>query len=285
MSGQARSATKRVSAQPDFVSKTEAVTVHAVASSSIWRSPVLWQYLFALACLAAWIVASRLLPSYLVPGPIEVLNDLIQLVTIPALARNVVASLMHVAAAVTVSFAISVSLALLAHYLPIFRMLIHGRLSPFLNSFSGIGWALVAVLWFGINPFTVIFAVTVILLPFGLINMREGLQNLDREILEMGQSFSRSTLRNLRLIVMPLLLPFLVATLRISFGVAWKVTLTAELLGGDRGLGYIVNIAMQEQNTSRILAASLLIVIFVRLIDRYGFEPVQRRLALAFRSV
>ena len=86
------------------------------------------------------------------------------------------------------------------------------------------------------------------------------------------------------LIVAPLLLPFLVATLRISFGVAWKVTLTAELLGGDRGLGYIVNIAMQEQNTARILAASLLIVVFVRLIDRYGFEPVQRLIARAYRS-
>ena len=42
------------------------------------------------------------------------------------------------------------------------------------------------MLWFGISPFTVIFAVTVILLPFGLINMREGLENLDREIVEMG---------------------------------------------------------------------------------------------------
>ena len=81
----------------------------------------------------------------------------------------------------------------------------------------------------------------------------------------------------------PLLLPFLIATLRISFGVAWKVTLTAELLGGDRGLGYIVNIAMQEQNTARILAVSLIIVLFVRGVDRYGFEPVQRWLARAYR--
>ena len=64
-------------------------------------------------------------------GPARGRPDFVQLVTVPALARNVVASLLHVAAAVAVSFAISVSLALLAHYLPIFRTLVHGRLSPF----------------------------------------------------------------------------------------------------------------------------------------------------------
>ena len=37
----------------------------------------------------------------------------------------------------------------------------------------------------------------------------------------------------------PALLPFGAATLRIMFGVAWKVALTAELFGGSNGLGYI----------------------------------------------
>src|SRR5688572_30694545 len=112
----------------------------------IWRSALLWQYVFAFVFFALWVIAARILPSYLVPGPVEVGHDVLQFITVPALARNVVASLMHVATAVAVSFMISVSLALLAHYLPIFRTLVHRRLSPFLNSFSGIGWALLAVL-------------------------------------------------------------------------------------------------------------------------------------------
>ena len=207
------------------------------------------------------------------------------MLTVPALARNALASVLHVGCAVSAAFVLGMSLALLAHYVPLFRTLIHRRISAFLNSFSGIAWALLAVLWFGVNQFTVIFAVTVILLPFTLINIREGLANLDAEIVEMGQSFSNLTLRNLRLVILPLLLPFIVATLRISFGVAWKVTLTAELLGGDKGLGYIVNIATQEQNTARVVAVSLMIVVFVRVLDRYGFEPVQRHLALAYQRV
>ena len=261
---------------------SEALKRHATPASA---DPALWQYLFLTLFFLVWAAASHVLPSYLLPGPIEVGASIWEVLTVPALARNALASIVHVACAVTVAFLIGMFLALLAHYVPLFRTLVHRRISPFLNSFSGIAWALLAVLWFGVNEFTVIFAVTVILLPFTLINIREGLANLDAEIVEMGQSFSYRTFRNLRLITAPLLLPFIVATLRISFGVAWKVTLTSELLGGDKGLGYIVNIAMQEQNTARILAVSLMIVMFVRALDKYGFEPIQRHLARAYQRV
>ena len=43
-------------------------------------------------------------------------------------------------------------------------------------------------------------------------------------------------------------LPFLFATLRLNFGVSWKVALTAELLGGNSDLGFLMNLAMQDQN-------------------------------------
>ena len=252
---------------------------------SLSASPAFWQYLFLAACFFAWTGAAQVLPSYLMPGPVEVGGSIWEMLTVPALARNALASVLHVVCAVGAAFVIGMCLALLAHYFPVFRTLIHRRISSFLNSFSGIAWALLGVLWFGVNQFTVIFAVTVILLPFTLINLREGLANLDAEIVEMGQSFSLLTLRNLRLVILPLLLPFIVATLRISFGVAWKVTLTAELLGGDKGLGYIANIATQEQNTARIVAICLMIVVFVRVLDKFGFEPVQRHLASAYQRI
>ena len=39
---------------------------------------------------------------------------------------------------------------------------------------------------------------------------------------------------------MPMLFPYAFATLRISFGVSWKVVLTAELFGGSGGMGYML---------------------------------------------
>jgi NitT/TauT family transport system permease protein len=73
----------------------------------------------------------------------------------------------------------------------------------------------------------------------------------------------------------PSLYPFIFATLRIMFGVAWKVTLTAELFGGNNGLGYMINLARQEFDTATIFAAIILIIGFVHGMDRYVLGPLQ----------
>jgi NitT/TauT family transport system permease protein/sulfonate transport system permease protein len=60
------------------------------------------------------------------------------------------------------------------------------------------------------------------------------------------------------------------------FGVAWKVTLTAELFGGGRGLGYVINIARQDYDTPTLFAVILFIIIAVTLADRLLFGPLER---------
>jgi NitT/TauT family transport system permease protein/sulfonate transport system permease protein len=63
------------------------------------------------------------------------------------------------------------------------------------------------------------------------------------------------------------------------FGVAWKVTLTAELFGGSSGLGYLINLARQEFDTATIMAAIVIIIAFVHGVDRLVFAPLQNRLS------
>jgi NitT/TauT family transport system permease protein/sulfonate transport system permease protein len=109
--------------------------------------------------------------------------------------------------------------------------------------------------------------------------MREGLDAIDREMLEMGQSFGRGRWREFRLLMLPALYPFIFATLRISFGVAWKVTLTAELFGGATGLGYLLNLARQDFDMPMILVVIIVIILFVYSTDRWVFAPIQARLA------
>ncbi len=253
-------------------------------ASQLPNRALFWQCVFLLGFGLCWILAAKNMPVYIIPGPRAVALDILQFVTTPALRSSALASLFHVCIAVFLAFVLGGVLASIAERFPIFRALIHHRISPFFNAFSGIGWALLAVLWFGVSQLTVVFTVAVVLLPFSLINIREGLASLDRETLEMARSFSQRPLRTARLVLVPLLLPFLIAALRISFGVGWKVALTAELLAGDRGLGYVMNIAMQEQDTTRVIAISLIIVVFVRVVDKYGFERIQRKLSTAFRS-
>ena len=92
----------------------------------------------------------------------------------------------------------------------------------------------------------------------------------------MGRSYGRGRVRIFAALVLPSLLPFAAATLRIMFGVAWKVALTAELFGGSRGLGYMINIARQDYDTATIFTVILFIIIAVVLADRAVFAPIAR---------
>ncbi len=236
-------------------------------------------HLFTLGFLAAWAAYGASVEEYLMPGPLAVALRLYEFLTDIHLAKHMLWSVIHIGGAILASFLIGSGLALLCFYAPAFRLMVHGRLSPFLNSFSGIGWTLLAIIWFGINDFTVMYAISMVLIPFSIINMREGLESLDGEMLEMGRSFGRGRWRQFGLLILPALYPFIFATLRISFGVAWKVALTAELFGGDKGLGYLLNLARQDFDTPLILVVILVIILFVYASDRWMFAPIQARLA------
>ena len=255
-----------------------------VALAATLRTPgtgrrALIAHLFTLLFLAAWQAVSLVAPPYLLPGPVPVAIRLGAFVTSTRDLGHLGASLRHVALAIAISFVIGSLLALIPYYLPIVRFAIERRIGPFLNSFSAIGWTLLSVMWFGVTPLTVVFAISAVLVPFALVNMSAGLANVDPESIEMARSFTRRRARMFARVIVPSLYPFVFATLRIMFGVAWKVTLTAELFGGNSGLGYMINLARQEFDTATIFAAIILIVAFVHGVDQYVLGPLQARVS------
>jgi ABC-type nitrate/sulfonate/bicarbonate transport system permease component len=235
-------------------------------------------HLFTLLALLAWWLYSQTVPAYQMPGPGAVFLRMVDFVTTPFLLSQLWISIYHISLAIGLAFLVGSALAFFARFVPVTRMLIDTVLTPFLNAFAGIGWLFLALLWFGLNHTTVIFAVTMILIPLTTINVRAGLQELDEDMMEMGLSFSRSGRRRFLRIVLPLLVPYFFAALRISFGVSWKVVLTAELFGGNAGLGYLLNVARQEFDTETIFAIIAFILVFVVICEQLLFRPVQRRL-------
>ncbi|HEU5018269.1 MAG TPA: ABC transporter permease subunit [Pseudolabrys sp.] len=239
-------------------------------------------HLFTLAMLLLWWGYSQIIPSYQLPGPWPVARRIAGFFTDPSDAAQLGLSLLHVTVAIGIAFVAGCVLAALAHYVWPLRMLIDNRLTPLLNAFSGIGWLFIAMLWFGLNGVTVVFAVTMILVPFTVINVRTGLQELNAELLELGRSLTRNKVRQTAKIIVPLLVPYLFAALRTSFGVSWKVVLTAELFGGNAGVGYLLNVARQEFDTETIFAIIFFILIFVAAAEIILFRPIQRRLDRRF---
>ncbi len=231
-----------------------------------------------LALLGWWALARRL-PEFILPGPVSVFRRLIDMLITPEFLWHLGTSAWRVLVSITAALLIGGGLAFLARGVPWLETVIEERIKPVLNSFPSIGWAILAAIWFNPGDFSVIFVEVAILIPFCLINFSEGLRNIDRELMEMGRSFTRHRLRILWRITLPLLVPYALSAIRIAYGIAWKIALVAELLGAPSGLGYVMLRAQTAADSTTFLATCFAIVLVFVAGERLVIVPLERRFA------
>jgi NitT/TauT family transport system permease protein/sulfonate transport system permease protein len=224
-----------------------------------------------------WWLTARGLPDYVLPGPVVVAERVIRLFVDPAFLGHTLTSAARVVGSVLLATALGLVLALLAERVPIAAHAVHRRLMPLLNAFPSVAWAILAVIWFQVSNLSVMFVQVMILIPFCLVNVAEGLRAIDAEIVEMGRSFTRSRWRLLRRVVLPLLLPYIMAAIRMAYGIGWKIALVSELFGARSGLGALMLRAQISADAATVFATCLVIVIISLAGERLVIEPLARR--------
>jgi NitT/TauT family transport system permease protein len=99
----------------------------------------------------------------------------------------------------------------------------------------------------------------------------------------MAWVFRLPALRRLRFVVLPQLLPYLVAAGRSGLSITWKIVLLVELLGRPSGVGYELNLLFQNFNVTGILAYGLAFAALMLIFEAAVLQPLERR-ATAWRS-
>jgi NitT/TauT family transport system permease protein len=232
-----------------------------------------------LAAVIGWWLLSLRLPDFLMPSPWHVATTLAGLFLTPSLLADTAASAARVVASVALAAVLGGALAVIPWRWPVADAIVRDRITPFLNSFPSVGWAILAMIWFGTTDAAVIFVEVAILTPFCLINILEGLKELDRELIEMGASFTREGGRNFQKLVVPMLLPYVMAAIRIAYGVAWKIALVAELFGVSSGLGYLMLKAEIVSDAATVYATCFAIVLLFLAGEKLVIDPLSRLVA------
>jgi NitT/TauT family transport system permease protein len=243
-------------------------------SSSLWFADAV-----TLSVLLAWAYSTSHLASYILPGPVAVCERLLALFTDPLFLTHTLASTWRVIFSVLTALVIGTGIAIIHRAIPVLDWVIRGGVLPFLNSFPSIGWAILAAIWFKAGHFSIIFVQVAILIPFCIINVAEGLRQLDPEMQEMARSFGRRPVRVFTKVTIPLLVPYLLGALRISYGVAWKISLVAELLGSTSGLGFLMLQAQGSADLTTVIATCFAIIILFVAGERLLLDPLYRHFA------
>ncbi|MCK9907782.1 ABC transporter permease subunit [Microbacteriaceae bacterium K1510] len=229
-----------------------------------------------IAAIVAWWLASRNLPAFVLPSPWATAQALLRFFTEPKLMVDVAATGIRVVLSVVAATALGIALAMLAYFLPVTRDIVRARILPFLNAMPSLGWAILAVIWFGVSDAAVVFAQTAILVPFCFINVSQGIDEIDTELVEMARSFTRQRWLAFRTVLIPAVAPYVVVAARLAYGVSWKIALIAELFGSERGLGYAMYQAQTVADPATVIAICLIIVLVFVLGDLFVLRPLYR---------
>jgi NitT/TauT family transport system permease protein len=220
-----------------------------------------------LLLLALWATLGSRIRDVILPPPDAVFRQTWRLIQ-GDLAIHTYTSFGRILVAVVLAMFVGSTVVLMAVLFPVTARLVSDRFIPFMNSIPALGWAIVGVIWFGVSNFAVVFVIFAIILPFCMVNLWEGSRNIDRGLSEMGTSFTRSRIRVILRIEAPLLIPYALAAVRLSFSVGWKVALIAEFFGARAGLGRVLQLARERFDTPTVFAVILVVVIIVSLVER-----------------
>lgn len=153
--------------------------------------------------------------------------------------------------------------------------------SPILNFVQTVPyvvWALMALIWFGLTPFSVVFTIVVAAFPIVSFNVAAGLKNVDNLLLGMSQSVRANRTMVLRHIVFPSLTPYLLSASRTMLGMCWKISVLAELFAGGAGgggVGYKLFVGWEFSRPAEVFAWTLWLVLLMMLSEWLVIKPIE----------
>jgi NitT/TauT family transport system permease protein len=232
----------------------------------------------ALLLAGVWWGLSVRYGAYVLPSPMDVGRGFGDVVRSGEIWRHAGASLGRIAVGFGGAVVAAVLLGFLAFLSRMARGVVHDAVTV-LNSTSVFVWIVISIIWFGLSDWAPIFTTFMITLPVVAANIVEGVQAVDRRLLEMGDVYRLSGRQKFTAIVVPSTLPYLVAGMKVGFGLALKVSVVAEIFGVTSGIGYVMNYSREILATQMVFVWALVMILVMMLTDKLLFDTVSRRLA------
>lgn len=130
-----------------------------------------------------------------------------------------------------------------------------------LYSLPRIALAPLFILWCGIGLLSKVLMVFSLVVFIFLLNTMQGLQQVDRDLVDLMRSMRASRTFIALRVQLPSMVPWLVAAARISVGLALIGSVLGELLGANRGLGWYVEFSSGRLDTTGVFAGLVVLMV------------------------
>ena len=229
-----------------------------VSGGSVWRRELIANIVVIAAIIVAMEVWSRYVPPFIMPPPER---------TLKAMLSAISNDYAHIFLTIG-RLCVAVLAALLIGTLMGVTMALVRPLEPFLKSIividtgvPALSWMLFAIFWFERAEARVFFILLMILVPFYALNVYDGIRALNKDLVELVETFRPSRWQVLRLLIGPHIVPYLLMTTKSIVGYATRMTVFAELVSVSTGMGAKMGAAQSTLQMDGVLAWTIILVL------------------------
>jgi NitT/TauT family transport system permease protein len=188
--------------------------------------------------LAWWVVCKfNIFPAYAMPSPEDVLKSFREEIVAGRLVNDIVASLWRVAIGFFLSAALAIPVGLwLGQHAASRRAFL-----PMLNFFrflSPLAWIPFAILWFHIGDKPAIFLIFMASFFPLVLAIMSAVATIPSIYFRVAHDYNYKGFELITKVTFPAVLPQIITSLRVVYGISWVVIVAAEMVGCQDGLGY-----------------------------------------------
>ena len=221
-------------------------------------SPIVFIFVIA---LIEWGTRAGWISNLTFPRPSDVFQTFKELYQsgllfqhlIPSATRLFVGSLMGISVGIGVGILIGLFTLIRAGLLPVIAAIFPIPKIALLPLF---------IIWFGIDEGSKYALIALGTFTPTVVSTYGAVDNVDRSLIRMGQSFGLSWFSIVRKIVLPAALPGILSGLRISLGIAIILLVAAEMLGASYGIGAYILEAGSLYDLERLFTGVTILSIF-----------------------
>lgn len=229
-----------------------------------------------------YMVASLLnLPAFILPNPRLVWDRFLRALLSGQLMQHTLATLVEVLAGLLLGGTVATILGYLLAKSPAFENLV----SPYLVASQSIPVVAIApllVIWFGPGIFSKILICSLTVFFPVLINTVVGLREVPQDLRDLMRSLKASRTQTLLKLEIPAALPIFLGGLRVGATLSVIGAVVGELVGADRGLGFLINVGRGQYDTALVFVA--VITLAVMAMTLYGLVLLIETHLLSWQS-
>ncbi|EWY41081.1 ABC transporter permease [Skermanella stibiiresistens SB22] len=133
------------------------------------------------------------------------------------------------------------------------------------------------ILWFGIGLISkIMMSFTMVLFIF-ILNVMEGIRTIDQDQLDLMKSMRAGKMYVAWTVLLPAVVPWIMASFRIGVGLALIGAVVGELIGSNRGLGWYVESSGGQLDTTGVFSG-LIVLMILAMLANYLIGFIEKRM-------